>query len=847
MRNKHVISGLIWLAVCSFHFEADGRDVPVFSDDFDTPGLFIENWDASKGLKPENGAVRLSKSESIKLRRKVEGNISVSFEMAVNRIEGESGGFCGMELDGIKFLVPQNGRAWVVYRLPGEKRSKGFTLPIEEFEFGKKLNIEVSRQILSRAAKYVYKVNGKTMFSFIESGMKQTGRISFQAWRMNCVIDNFRLYRSQNQEASPNLAVNSSFEYLQQGMPIYFNPTRSYTYSAPLEEYFKTWRIDRKNKRSGKQSLRLELDPSVGTFNSVTTFNTGITPNQPIMYSLYLKASKPDFPVTLRIWEMRTKWHQKKIELSTKWQRYEFLLEAPERSTVRCGLSFTEPGVVWVDDIQIEIGKTATSYQASSLDADKFRERKEVASDTHEKTGKKDHQKPRLPFQEENTAPLELFTRYNYYMNEAHAVLIGRLNRPGLASLKGVLTVGNLEQEVALSNEFSVQIPLKQIPYGRHRVVFDIFDGPTKVLQGETTLVKKPFFKGATQIDHQRRCLIVDGKPTLIIAPLVEIHSGMNDKPELIERIVKFYSKHGFKTLMLVGNNDRLPAIKYFLRYANEAGIKTLNWPSTWRTRDTIGPEQVVKAWKSDSTLAWLAIDEPELYAKSDEVEHFLTHFRKQTPYHPTFMNNTVGGIPARFAGLNTDILMLDDYLTNREGRKVKDIIKQADIMWNAGKKGRKPCFYFLVGNNMHNHYREPTYGEQIAQSYGSVIANCSGLAYFLGRPSYPENWRALKQLNAELLSLQEVIFSLEKVPSVSFSNRAVRFMTRKLNNKMYILAVNLTNRRIDENVSLPRSFTYQPQVKVEFEQRTISIKNNQFSDTFQPHQRHVYVLDIKR
>jgi len=38
-------------------------------------------------------------------------------------------------------------------------------------------------------------------------------------------------------------------------------------------------------------------------------------------------------------------------------------------------------------------------------------------------------------------------------------------------------------------------------------------------------------------------------------------------------------------------------------------------------------------------------------------------------------MNNTLIGIPARYANLTTDILMLDDYLTNREHRKVAEMI----------------------------------------------------------------------------------------------------------------------------------------------------------------------------
>ena len=117
-----------------------------------------------------------------------------------------------------------------------------------------------------------------------------------------------------------------------------------------------------------------------------------------------------------------------------------------------------------------------------------------------------------------------------------------------------------------------------------------------------------------------------------------------------------------------------------------------------------------------------LVVDEPELYAKSEEVEPFLEAHRAASPYTPVFMNNTKIGIPGRFANLKTDILMLDDYLTNREGRKVLEMIDATQMMWEAGREERKPVFYFLAGENLHNHYREPTHAEQIAQSYGVLL-----------------------------------------------------------------------------------------------------------------------------
>ncbi|MEI3005110.1 MAG: hypothetical protein V8T87_10900 [Victivallales bacterium] len=77
------------------------------------------------------------------------------------------------------------------------------------------------------------------------------------------------------------------------------------------------------------------------------------------------------------------------------------------------------------------------------------------------------------------------------------------------------------------------------------------------------------------------------------------------------------------------------------------------------------------------NVIALLIIDEPELYAKSDEVKAFMESYRKALPEIPVFMNNTVIGIPGHFADLATDIIMIDDYLTNSETRTVREILER--------------------------------------------------------------------------------------------------------------------------------------------------------------------------
>lgn len=446
---------------------------------------------------------------------------------------------------------------------------------------------------------------------------------------------------------------------------------------------------------------------------------------------------------------------------------------------------------------------------------------------------------------------LEIYTRYNYYMNEEAAVLVGSLQLPNVDQLTGRISLAGHSFEVALEADFAIDVPLQGIGNGRHELTLDVFSGEDKLVSASTTLIKRAYKAGATQIDHQRRCLVVDGKPYLVIAPFFGVERGIKAENQdlILANMLRHHQEMGYRCF-LTGAVDDPPVqqqAQQFIDLCAGAGIKTIYWPfQSWRRREIVTPEQRFEAVKSDSIIAHLVVDEPELYAKSNEVEVFMEAHRKLSPYTPVFMNNTVIGIPGRFAGLKTDILMLDDYLTNREGRKVIEMIEATDMMVEAGREERKPAFYFLAGENLHNHYREPTYAEQVAQTYGVIIAGARGVSYFTSLPLYPEDYRACVDVNRELLELEDVIFSLEKTSSATISDAAVRFMTRKVGNNIYVIALNTSNERSAEvEIVLPAEFQYTGQGEVAFEDRQVAIRRGRLADRFAPLARHVYVATI--
>jgi len=169
--------------------------------------------------------------------------------------------------------------------------------------------------------------------------------------------------------------------------------------------------------------------------------------------------------------------------------------------------------------------------------------------------------------------------------------------------------------------------------------------------------------------------------------------------------------------------------------------------------------------------------------------------------------------------------------------------------MWKAGAEEGKPCFYFLAADNYPRHYRDPTYAEQVAQTYGTVAAGCTGLSYFYGWPRTMGNWKAYLQLNRELLSLSDVITSEEECSegAASGNPKLMRVRAKKHDGHVYLIGCNIDSEPAGKVAfMLPVQFKYDGDAEVMFEDRRIPVRDGAFSDGFGGHTRHVYKIKIR-
>lgn len=456
----------------------------------------------------------------------------------------------------------------------------------------------------------------------------------------------------------------------------------------------------------------------------------------------------------------------------------------------------------------------------------------------------------------ENRKSLVLLGRLNFYMNEPEAFFQVRSSLPNMNQLRAELTCNGKKAESKVSPVFRTKLPIADFAPGTYDVTLRIYNGKNIVAEAKDKLLKREYWEGAVQINRFSRSVMQNGKAIMPFS--LFFVSWYPGKIEEYTAQVVWQHKEKFRTLHILFDARCPEKNAAVLNEARKRGMPLIYWhhlqlltQDSDRTKvDDRKLAELAKEFSKKHTniLSQLVLDEPELIMKSDDALAILRKTRPLFPYHPVQMNNTIIGIPNNYANMETDILMLDDYLTNGEIRDVYSVIRFSDIMWKIGEAEGKPCWYFLVGGNFPLHYREPSYAEQIAQCYGHIASGGTGISLFYGNIQTPGNWKAVKQLNDEFTILNDIITSDELVQNASISGNPdlLRMRTKKYRGYLYLIAANIGNNSYENvMITLPEEYRYADHVEVMFENRNISLKDGKFTDNFPALSRHVYKVKL--
>ena len=850
--------------------------VPVFEEDFMEPQVFAERWDfrghAQKDIEVKDGACRVpsgNTGDGIRWKGELPDECAVEAEFVCypkwSKVKDPKDGdyhWACMGCDYANYGVRSDGYGVSLYTPVAGQSTRSCYPSIANFKEQEPVTVRFERRkIGDKMMGYTFLVNGVKANYFTAPTPKKTIGFDGVARSNPLVIDNFQcpfevrrvtVYALQGGD-SPNLIANSGFEYDNDGVPPHYC-NRNYCEMGKVsvedykEKYLRCFMVDKKEKHSGKQSLRLNIGPFVRSFDFFT-WNTPTQKGKSAVLSAWVKASEPGIK-----FKMKLSNEVKIVDLTTEWTRYELTTTNMPSPGIFSPVWFDVPELwkrtteasVWVDDLQLEMvdapeggfdpAKTyATEYKPKSGDAANF----ELGKPTP-------HAKPQrtTPYTAAENAlcgyqvPADglILGHYDFYMNEKTA---------GFRVWDGK---GGFEEKT---------VDISKMAFGTNSVTVKALGKDWKA-----EVRKLPFRKGATQINQWSRTLVHDGEKVFMCSPCLigrenaPLHDGTSKQVDIL-------CDAGFKYLNLQNNlNVRdIEMNQKTIAYARKKGMKLTVWTGEGKTLDDVGE---IRRWEdnsatdwsrkkmydmldSEDVINWLVLDEPE-YRKADECKAFMERTKALFPYTPVQMNNCWMGISGRFAGLPTDIIMVDYYLTC-DGTTLDMVVEKVDVLRSIAPG--KPAWYFMESENS-LHPRIPSYNEQIAQCWGCIAAGSSGLSWFVNMPTSRCCYDAMVDVNREILDNVDFLCSDELCGGAVTTEDVnyIRCLTRKHGDEWRLYTANINphpNKKV--GIVLPPEIPATAKVEVMYENRTLPLKFDAkrkvayFVDAYAGFSRHIYQI----
>jgi hypothetical protein len=177
--------------------------------------------------------------------------------------------------------------------------------------------------------------------------------------------------------SSPNMAMNAGFEQCTlDELPDFWGVSHWGISDPYWVTHYKEWcryfRTDTSTAWEGKRSMRLEnpFDKPVSSSLTLTSCNFRTKVGETYTLSAYMKADRPG--VKIRVYSDPLK--DKFFELTPDWKRYSMTCTREDQSLYGDMQQFQmiNKGVVWVDGVQLELGKTATPFRYADADKQLF-------------------------------------------------------------------------------------------------------------------------------------------------------------------------------------------------------------------------------------------------------------------------------------------------------------------------------------------------------------------------------------------------------------------------------------------------------------------------------------------
>lgn len=679
---------------------------------------------------------------------------------------------------------------------------------------------------------------------------------------------------------SGNILPNSSFEITTlEDMPDCWGQ-----YEGPKNEpdWFRLWKIDRKDAYHGQNSIVLEGTGSVNKVRLMPQYSVKtarvfgwpmLVPGKIYTLSLYMKSDGKNFPVEVNFFG------KEKVIVGENWQRYTFRRTITKKDISEFYVLPLGIGKLWIDALQLEPGPVCTDYKPAEFDQQLF---KTIAVDSrnevYEWSQKIAGYRPSF---------VRLKTDLSLYTNEKSA--LGIIDFPGLKTAESNLDSVTVKTRVNgnwdVSSEFTLKlsslndpvtfpIPLQELGLGTHSVEIRVVDNNTgkNIAAAETPLRRVAHRDNVVKIDHTRRVFIIDNKPFFFFGAAFLRPMNIKDR---WTQILKEFSEHGYTVVIANFVDSRSDTrstaqdVRAFFDAAHKYNLKVIPWIESTALRTPTGGfqqarksmdpaslllryqkefEQLVGITKDHpALLAWYLFDEvyEEKLIEFEFSRKIIEFARLLDPYHPAYVNyGDLAKEMKKYGGkVPGDMICMTQYPIPLQAVTA---VARNTLLELFAAESKKPVALWLQLWGGYGRY--PTPDEFRVMVYLAAIYGATCFKTWPSVPCSEKLWRNVKSVISEINRLFPVLMSQDADVEINADSEMIHFSSKRCEEKYFIIAVNVNSRTEKVKFTItsrkPKSIRLK-EVRNLFEEKRLLWNGNCFYDAIPGYGVKVYVLNV--
>lgn len=405
-------------------------------------------------------------------------------------------------------------------------------------------------------------------------------------------------------------------------------------------------------------------------------------------------------------------------------------------------------------------------------------------------------------------------------------------------------------------DSFEQTLPIGDWPEGRYRVSAHLMDSDAKRMQSiHRVVIKREIAPGGMPAGGGKVTVRPDGRLLLNGTPFFPFFSSTADRrirenPDWWGPAADSFNVR-YGTFALVENPMERPKVGLPWVTHEDGGCFIL-LPEEEHMLN--GIRRVVSSRKNDpSILSWLIKYEAQYRLCRGEERTTLNNVEEFTKInrlvksvdtnHLTSIHTNQPHLLPTYKAL-ADIIEIALRSSSYAIRMIPNMVEDHRAVRQLIGPG-KPYIFWLGSSIPHARYR--TAEEMRCAAYLTVMSGAAGIIFHMGHDGVAKestrHWSLYPGLSREVEALFQILCAPqnEPVPSIHVRPDAIHTQVYRHDGKVYLVAVNTADHRVEANVALPGPGI----ATLPFEDRSIELEGRSFTDEFTAYEPHMYELQL--